>query len=291
MTLKGKHMKIVNHLLEGSASDKITMQATDKTSGKFATDQPVAVIIHFTAGRDAKSSVRTLRDPAVKASAHLVIGRDNSITQLVPFDTISWHAGRSSWGNMIGMNKYSIGIEIDNAGKLNKQGDEFLSWFGKSYKKDEVFEGVHRNEDEMSYWHRYTEKQIEQVANICRLLADTYNLTLILGHEEISPGRKVDPGPAFPLDRIRNSILYTDRQTDDPEEFQEETTQSFGYELGLVTASKLNVRSGPSLEDIKVSEPLTKGSLVKVMRKQGEWYKVKIEQEGWVNGKWLETDL
>ena len=282
-------MNIANHILEGSPSDKISFQATDKTSGKFTQDQPVAVIVHFTAGRDAKSSIRTLTDPSVKASAHLVVGRDNSITQLVPFDTVAWHAGKSSWGSMIGMNKYSIGIEIDNAGRLDKQGEEYLSWFGKPYKKEEVFEGTHRNEEAKSYWHRYTEKQIEIVENICRLLVEAYGISLILGHEEISPGRKVDPGPAFPLDRIRNSILYADRQVDDPEEFEPEAEQYYGYELGLVTANKLNVRSGPSTDSVKVTSPLTKGSLVKIMERQGNWYKVKIEQEGWVSADWIST--
>jgi N-acetylmuramoyl-L-alanine amidase len=279
-------MKIENNILTGPATEKISFQESTKTSGKFPSNLPDTVVIHFTAGRSAKTSIQTLTDPNVKASAHLVIGRDNTITQLVPFDTIAWHAGRSSWEGRKGLNGYSIGIEIDNAGRLDKQGEEYLSWFKKGYKSTEVFQGTHRNESKPSYWHRYTEKQIEIVEQITRLLVDTYNINLILGHEEISPGRKTDPGPAFPLDDMRNGILYADRQLDDPKEFTA-IADNNNEQLGIVTASKLNVRASPSASSSKVTEPLTKGSLVKITEQQGNWYKVKIEEEGWVSREWV----
>jgi N-acetylmuramoyl-L-alanine amidase len=282
-------MKIVNHILQGTAAEKISIQETTKTSGKFRTGLPDTIIMHFTAGRDAKSSIRTLADPSVKASAHLVIGRDNSITQMVPFDTISWHAGKSSWEDRIGLNKYSIGIEIDNAGRLDKQGEEYLSWFKKSYKPEEVFEGTHRNEDSSTYWHRYTEKQVEIVESITKMLVDSYGIKTILGHEEISPGRKTDPGPAFPLDNMRNNILYADRQQDEPSEFEVPATTTKDERIGLITANKLNVRDSPTAGSNKVSEPLTKGSLVNIVGQQGNWYKVKIETEGWVSSDWVKT--
>lgn len=280
-------MKIENHILTGTPTDKISFQKTSKTSGKFPTSLPDTVVIHFTAGRSAKTSIRTLTDPNVKASAHLVIGRDNTITQLVPFDTIAWHAGKSNWEGRSGFNGYSIGIEIDNAGRLDKQGEEYLSWFKKTYKSTEVFQGTHRNESKPTYWHRYTEKQIEIVEEITRLLVDTYNVTLILGHEEISPGRKTDPGPAFPLDDMRNSILYADRQQDEPEKFEPIADSNNNEQMGIVTASKLNVRAMPSTSSSKVTEPLTKGSLVNIVEEQNGWYKVKIEEEGWVSREWV----
>lgn len=282
-------MKIVNHMLSGTTAEKINIQSTDKTSGKFKTGLPDTIIMHFTAGRDAKSSIKTLADPSVKASAHLVIGRDNSITQMVPFDTIAWHAGKSSWQERVGLNRFSIGIEIDNAGRLDKQGDEYLSWFKKSYKPDQVFEGTHRNEEASSFWHRYTEKQIEIVEDITRLLTETYNIKNILGHEEISPGRKTDPGPAFPLDNMRNNILYADRQQDEPSEIDIPKNATKDERIGLITANRLNVRETPTAGGNKVSEPLTKGSLVKIIDHQGNWYKIKLESEGWVSSDWVKT--
>ncbi len=280
-------MKIENHLLISSSEHSIAQQLTNKTSGKFKSGLPDTVVIHFTAGRNASSSIRTLTDPKVKASAHLVIGRDNSITQLVPFDTIAWHAGKSAWNDRSSLNAYSIGIEIDNAGRLDKQGDEYVSWFKKAYTSQEAYKGTHRNEDSPSYWHRYTEEQIEIVEQITRLLVDTYGIKLILGHEEISPGRKTDPGPAFPLDKLRNDILYADREQEQSEEFE---PQDKPNKTATVTAHQLNVRSEPSANGDLVTEPLTKGQSVKILETKGNWCKVRIEQEGWVSAKYLNQE-
>ena len=146
--------------------DLVEARASSKNhGGKFSSDRPDTIVIHYTAGSSAASAIRALQNENRKVSAHLVVGRDGSVTQLVPFDTIAWHAGKSSFvdkdgGERGGLNQYSIGIEIDNAGQLKKNGDKFQSWFGKSYTGDEVFEGVHRNQSLVTYWHNYTEAQI-----------------------------------------------------------------------------------------------------------------------------------
>lgn len=278
-------MKIDNHLLKGTSTQKVGFKSTSKTSGTFKKGLPDTVVIHFTAGRNAKSSIQTLTDSTVKASAHLVIGRDESITQLVPFNEIAWHAGKSSWDSRNGLNKYSIGIEIDNAGRLEKQGDEYLSWFGKSYPSTEVFEGKHRNENHMSYWHRYTVEQIEITEQVVKLLSKAYDIKHILGHEEISPGRKVDPGPAFPLDKLRNDILFSDRETADDNTF---VNKSAPTTSAIVTATKLNIRDSPSKDATKVRKPLTQGTEVNILEEQGDWCRVSVVEEGWVSKKWLE---
>src|SRR5690606_16389776 len=101
---------------------------------------------HYTAGSDAKSSAKYLAQADVKASAHLVIGRNGEIYQLVPFDTIAWHAGISSYQGRSGYNNFSIGIELDNAGPLEKTGADYVSWFGKKYMESERVLKTHRNE-------------------------------------------------------------------------------------------------------------------------------------------------
>lgn len=141
-------MKLTKHLLEG---ESISQQPSNNKGGKFPSSLPDTIVIHFTGGRSAQSSANWQCDPKAKASAHVVVGQKGEIIQLVPFDTIAWHAGRSSWEGRSGLNQYSIGIEIDNAGRLEKQGDQYVSWFKKPYKPDEVFEGVHRNETVLSY--------------------------------------------------------------------------------------------------------------------------------------------
>ncbi len=174
----------------------------EQSGGKLDT-----LIIHFTAGRDAESSAKYLSRSDVQASAHLVIGRDGSVYQLVPFDIVSWHAGKSQYGGRVGYNKYSIGIELDNAGPLMKTGNQYQAWFGTKYPESDVIRATHKNESTPKYWHTYTEKQLEVLTEISQLIAEKYQIKDVLGHDDISPGRKTDPGPAFDLIRFKRTIL------------------------------------------------------------------------------------
>lgn len=66
--------------------------------------------------------------------AHLVVGRDGSITQPVPFDTVAWHAGRSSYKGPPGVNHFSIGIEMDGPGRMKESRPGYVkSWFNTEY--------------------------------------------------------------------------------------------------------------------------------------------------------------
>lgn len=205
--------KIKNHKLEG-----VDYVASPNTSGKFRAKLPDSIIIHYTAGGSLQGAVSTLTARNSKASAHVVVGRDGKIVQLVPFDTVAWHAGVSSYGGRSYYNQYSIGIEIDNAGELKPSGSGYLSWFNKRYGADEVVQAVHRNQTGPSYWHVFTEEQIETVQELCETLMGTYDIKEILGHEEIAPGRKTDPGPAFPLDKLRERLLGEGRSAGAAEE-------------------------------------------------------------------------
>jgi len=267
-------MKISNARLD---EDTAQFEESPNTSGSFAEDLPDTIVIHYTAGSSADSSVETLINPEVKASAHMVIGREGSVTQLVPFDTIAWHAGESAWGDRRGLNRYSIGIELDNAGRLTKSGNQYSAWFGRTYSEEEVVEAVHRNEEEPGYWHRYTEAQITKTFDICRLLIDRYDIKTILGHEEISPGRKSDPGPAFPLDKLRDKLLHTDRSD------QQEAKREKIVNPAEVSASRLNIRSGPSAANQTIANPLQKGTAVNILDETNGWYQVEVKMTGWVS--------
>ena len=280
--------KIAKHILSG---DNVEYRATrGKDSGAYADGLPDTIVIHYTAGSSLESSVSTLQDPKVKASAHLVVGRDSRIVQLIPFNKIAWHAGESEWGNRTWLNKYSIGIEIDNAGRLSKVGDKYQTWWGGFIDRDQVFEGVHRNETQPAYWHAFTEQQITAVIGICRILGEKYNITTIVGHEEISPGRKSDPGPAFPLDKLRQLLL---EGRDDPEE--EETVLPAepvvhpSTTIGMVTANSLNFRSAPSLNADTRGAPLQKDTKIEIVDEQSGWYKVKVSKIGWVKKEYVKV--
>ena len=114
--------------------------------GPFAPEQPDTIVIHYTAGANAESAIHTLCDRERKVSAHLVVGRDGVVTQLLPFNIVGWHAGRSQWRERSSLNQYSIGIEIDNAGQLWERDGRYESWFGQTYPASEVVRGAHRNQ-------------------------------------------------------------------------------------------------------------------------------------------------
>jgi len=261
-------MQIIKHQLKD-----VTLR---KTPNIGATIKPRYLVFHFTAGSSAKSSVSWLCNPEAKASAHLVVGRDGGITQLAPFNIETWHAGKSHWDGFDGLNKYSIGIELDNAGKLKKVGSKYQAWFGGEYTEEEVIQARHRFEDEVAYWHAYTKIQIERALDLAMLLVKKYNLQEILGHEDIARGRKNDPGPAFPLTNISSKVFG--RAEDQ-------------YETFRVDVDSLNIRKGPGIEYETVSSPLLRGTKVMLLEKADRWSRVDVDGpndiEGWVCNRFL----
>lgn len=198
-------MKISNHLLVGEPGEAVSFIKTPN----YSTDiLPIYLIIHYTAGITAEGTVSWFQNPDAKASAHLIIDRKGSIIQMVPFNRCAWHAGKSKWGNLDGMNQYSIGIELVNAGKLRKNSSgEWINWSSKVIPDEDVTLATHKGESLEAGWHEYTAAQIETAAKVSILLHSTYNFTDILGHDDVSPSRKCDPGPLFPLDSFRSKIL------------------------------------------------------------------------------------
>jgi len=108
---------------------------------------------------------KTLED--VKVSAHLLIKRDGSIVQFVDFNQRAWHAGQSSFNQVEDCNNYSIGIELEGT-------------------DDSAYETP-----------QYTSLNL-----VLSILKSHYPITDIRGHNEISPGRKTDPGPAFEWSKL-----------------------------------------------------------------------------------------
>ncbi len=262
-------MKIRNHRLQG-----VTYLETPNKGGPI---EPKYLVFHFTAGKNAQASIDWLCNPQAQASAHLVVGRDGSITQLAPFNVKTWHAGESHWEGLTGLNSYSIGIEMDNAGKLTKVGTTYRAWFQAEYPEEEVIQAKHKFEQDLSYWHVYTEAQIEKALELASVLVSTYELRDIIGHDDIAPGRKNDPGPAFPLPNIRAKVFGTSDEKDKT------------YE---VIVDSLNIRRGPGIEYEPVSSPLLRGAKVVLLEKRDRWSKVDVtgpnDIEGWVNNKFLQ---
>jgi N-acetylmuramoyl-L-alanine amidase len=268
-------MEIKDHLLQG---ENVKFKKTPNVSGEFAKGDLDTVVIHYTAGPYGPA-LATLTNPRVKASAHLIVDIDGSVTQLAPFNIMTWHAGASEWKGRVGLNKYSIGIETVNSGPLTKSGNLYRAWYGASFDEDQVIQAVHRNETEMRYWNIYTQEQITVITEICQLLIDTYGIKEIVGHEEIAPKRKTDPGPAFPLDRMRNKLLQGSR--DDNGGISNDNKK------GRVLANALNIRETPTVDGDKVAKSLVKNQKVTILEAKGDWYRVTTEVEGWVSAKYI----
>ncbi len=167
-------------------------------------EKPDTIVLHYTAGRSGESSAIYLTRPDVGASAHLVIGRDGKVFQLVPFNIEAWHAGRSFYRGRAEFNHFSIGIELDNLGKLAREGKRFVAECGVEVDPREVYADEARGK--ISYWHKYTDGQIRVLRDVCRLLVSEYPIYNILRHSDITP-RKVDPGPALPEITLESLLL------------------------------------------------------------------------------------
>lgn len=277
-------MKIENHFFSVSSSDEqIIHKESPNESGHFSNGLPDTIIIHYTAGGSAESSADWLCSPEAQASAHIVIGKEGEIFQLLPFNKIAWHAGRSHWKDRNGLNKYSIGIEIANAGPLEKRANGYFTSFGKAIEPENVVLAAHKNGGGERAWEAYTEAQILAIEKICSLLKQAYQIKEILGHDDIAPARKEDPGPAFPLTTLQNKIIIGRKNE---EVFEQEKPLEFP--VAKVNVDFLNIRLQASGDSMKVADPLKKGSPLKILEAKGDWYKVRAEVEGWVSSKYVE---
>lgn len=188
-------MKIETHKLTGDCVEYLRCTKCSRLLETIDT-----IVLHGTDGANAMSSAHYLARDDTSVSAHLVIARSGRVIQLLPFQVRAWHAGVSEYEGRRGLNDFSVGIELDNAGLLHRRGNSFFSWFNKEYAPGEVFTTV--KDGHAVYYHRYTRIQIERVTEICALLKSHYLIRWLLRHSDITT-RKTDPGPAFPFDEVK----------------------------------------------------------------------------------------
>jgi N-acetylmuramoyl-L-alanine amidase len=266
-------LTIQRHRLAG---EQVRFQATPNLGGALAAR---FLVFHYTAGSSAASAIAALctRKPQGNTSAHLVLARDGAITQLAPFDRVTWHAGTSQWMDVVGLNSASIGIEVDNAGPMNVVGERYVAWFGREYPAAEVMLAAHKHGGPVRPWHAYTALQIERCLELAELLVAHYGLAEVLGHDDIARGRKLDPGPAFPLASIASRVLG---RGDD------------ALPRWRVTARTLNIRKGPDATFDTVAPPLKLGTVVTLLEPGHRWSRVEVDGptdvEGYVNNFFIE---
>lgn len=263
-------MEIVEHELVGAKK----LRALE-VGGSI---DPSLVIIHYSANQSAKGTVSWFQSPLSKVSAHLVIDLDGGITQMVPFNRRAAHAGASRWRGKEGCNGFSIGIEIVNPGPLRRRSDgSFVDFNGKTW-DGKAIEARHKNgTSDARFWAEFTEGQLSAVSEACRSIAASYSICEIVGHDDVAPTRKLDPGPAFPLQSLRGIPAPRDRD---------------GADVYAATVT-LNVRSGPGVEYAKVEgSPMDAGQQVQVVEVRGNWWYVRTSDatlEGWAASHFLRS--
>jgi N-acetylmuramoyl-L-alanine amidase len=131
------------------------------------------LIFHYTGMRTEKAAIKRLTNYKSEVSSHYLIKQTGEIITLVPDLYIAWHAGKSRWKNYESLNKNSIGIEITNPGH------SFI------YKK-------------------FSKQQILSLIKLTKFLITKYKINKknILGHSDIAPERKKDPGEKFPWEYL-----------------------------------------------------------------------------------------
>tara|TARA_E500000331_G_scaffold83678_1_gene79347 strand:- start:2293 stop:3009 length:717 start_codon:yes stop_codon:yes gene_type:complete len=131
------------------------------------------VIIHYTGMRNAKTALNYLCNKKSKVSAHYFINEEGKLWQIVEDKNIAWHAGVSKWLDRKNLNETSIGIELENPGHQH------------GYKE-------------------FTFDQYEMLEKLINSLINKYNIKIdrILGHSDIAPSRKTDPGEKFRWHRL-----------------------------------------------------------------------------------------
>lgn len=259
-------MKILNHKLEGLFSGPSPNSAAGLVN-------PSILVMHFTAsgGPTGKGDLGWFMDPRAKASAHIIAGRDGKITQPVAFNRKAYHAGRSIWRGVPNCNDYSIGIEIDNWGKLTKTADgKFRGWTGEEVPANRVTLARHKHEDRDIYWEIYTKAQLDAVEEVTRIILAKYpSIKEIVGHDDISPGRKTDPGPLFPISRFRSLVNGRGNKST----------------VNRRTTANLNERGGPGTK-FDIIRTISKNAVVTVVYDApGEW--AQLDTGGWVNDRYL----
>lgn len=162
---------------------------------------PSLVVMHWTAGSTLDGAVSWFRNPASQASAHIVIGRDGEIVQCVSLNVQAWHAGVSEWKGRSGCNQFSVGIEMVNVGEV------FSTAYKTKFKNASGVEVDAKTVVQVAgrWYQAYTQTQWTALQSILLELKQLIpTLTEIVGHSDIAPGRKADPGPAFPMRGARS---------------------------------------------------------------------------------------
>lgn len=220
-------MRVENNLLFDGNGSRVPYKQSPNHGGII---KPIYGVIHYDASPNETSAIEWMISPKSKVSAHLHITRSGKVTQLLPFNVCGYHAGKSTWKGIDGLNSHSIGIELQNAGN-----------------------------------QEYTDVQMKALVDVCKALNEAYPIKEWVGHSDISPGRKIDPGKMF------NWTVFME-----------------GVYKGVLKAkSNLNLRESGSTEG-KIKLVIPEGGNVTELSRDGDWSEIIYNRtRGFANNKHL----
>jgi N-acetylmuramoyl-L-alanine amidase len=239
---------------------------------------PDYLIIHYTAGDTARGAIdwfMNTRDNPDKIAAHIVLDLDGTITQLVPFNRRANHAGSSIWDGVENFNFHSIGIEIVNPGFCEKLSDgtfkrKVTATKNQTYpvgRANDILEIAHKHRfwtaNDNKHWFKFPQPQLDALYKLSKVLMSHYELITVLGHDDISPLRKPDPGPCFPWKEFKINVLGR--------------TDNVG-DIFVVNTDDANFRAGHSTNSAIIKK-LSKGYNVGLIETFGAWNKVYLANE------------
>ncbi|TFI59310.1 N-acetylmuramoyl-L-alanine amidase [Sphingomonas parva] len=142
------------------------------------------LVLHYTGMVDARSAIDRLRDPDAGVSCHYLVTEEGQVLRMVDEEKRAWHAGNSFWRGVTDINSASIGIEIVNPGHE----------FG---------------------YTPYPDEQIDALVPLVAGIVERHRITRgnVVGHSDIAPRRKQDPGELFPWNRLARLRLALPRPT------------------------------------------------------------------------------
>lgn len=266
---------------------------------------PEIVILHDTASSLNKGSAANyLAENSAKVSVHFVVETDGTIVQQVATNRRANHAGKSSYNGRADCNGFSIGIEIVNAGKMTRvlpsSANLLLaarSWWGQAFvDNDQTVDLVEMSTPEHGdgVWMSYPAEQIAAVEQLLAcLFRDIPTLRDITTHWYVSPGRKVDVNPLFPLAHIRARVLGRDDPADADADAATIAVPGGSFVQVVSPVSPLNLRRWPSFNP-NVIGTVPHGAVLPVLGRgdfaSQRWLKVLFDgREGWVVERYTAT--
>lgn len=196
-----------------------------KSRGKYAEGYPKGAIVHFTAGRDGAE--KTINGGIGNGYTFWCIQRDGRLFCAHDVDQWGYHAGESRWDKvkrpLLGsVSDDLIGIEINAAGKVEKTASgRFVTWFKTFLTIDEVRFTPGKDNQQRGFYEKYTPEQEHTLIETLMWLKDqnpqVFDFDYVLGHDEVAPKRKNDPGAALSMTmpEFRNylKLEYAKRKT------------------------------------------------------------------------------